>query len=159
MIKGRCRCGATQYIVDLPWPPLTYACHCTLCQRATGSAFAHQYPVPEKAFQVTGKLVEAEVTEPDGLSSVHRHCAACLTRLFGTSERRPRLVIVRAGTIEGSERITPILHLYTSTKQPWLLLPSDAAAFLDGASPEEFSDVWSRNLHALTSSRSVDRSG
>lgn len=152
MIEGRCRCGAARYVIDLPWPPLTYACHCTLCQRATGSAFAHQYPVPEKAFQVTGKLVEAEVREPDGLSSVHRHCAECLTRLFATSERRPKLVIVRAGTIDGSERITPILHVYTSTKQPWLILPEDAAVFPDAASPDDFKEIWSRNLQAPASS-------
>lgn len=149
MIEGGCRCGASRYAVDFPWPPLTYACHCTLCQRATGSAFAQQYPVPENRFRATGALVEAEVAEPDGLSSVHRHCQACLTRLFGTSVRRPGLVIVRAGTIDGSERITPILHIYTSTKQPWLILPAGVATFSDAASPDEFKKVWARHLQRV----------
>jgi len=149
MIEGGCRCGASRYAVDLPWPPLTYACHCTLCQRATGSAFAQQYPVPEKKFQVRGALLEAEVAEPDGLSSVHRHCKVCLTRLFATSVRRPGLTIVRAGTLDGSPCITPILHIYTSTKQPWVALPAGTATFTDAASPDQFKKLWAQHLQRI----------
>jgi hypothetical protein len=115
----------------------------------TGSAFAQQYPVPEKKFRITGALVQAEVAEPDGLSSVHRHCKACLCRLFATSERRPGLVIVRAGTLDGSAGITPILHLYTSTKQPWLVLPAGVAAFTGAASQDQFRELWAEHLKRM----------
>ena len=154
LIEGRCRCGAVQYQVNLPWPPLTYACHCTRCQRATGSAFALQMPVPRTALQVTGELVVAKVSGRDSGRTVHQHCARCLIGLYGTSVSRPALVIIRAGTVDGSDRIAPLLHLYISTKLPWLVLPSEVPSFLHDPTPEEFSKIWSRSTPRPGTSRS-----
>jgi hypothetical protein len=47
------------------------------------------------------------------------------------------MAIVRAGTIDGSERLSPALHIFTSTKQPWLVLPEGVPAFEDVGTPEE----------------------
>lgn len=142
MITGACRCGAVRYRLSTERPPITYACHCTICQRATGSSFALQMPVAEAALSVEGDLVEASVVGPGGAIGVNRHCAACLTRIYNTNDRRPGLAIVRAGTVDGGERLTPSLHIYADTKQPWIALPDQVRVYQENAPM----DVWMKLL-------------
>lgn len=137
MITGGCRCGAARYTIALERMPRTYACHCTLCQRASGSSFAHQMPVPEAALSVTGALRTAVVASASGAVSTGYHCAACVGRLYSTNSRWPGTAIVRAGTVDGSEQLTPALHIFTSTKQPWIVLPEDVPAFEEVGTPEK----------------------
>ncbi|MBO9712898.1 GFA family protein [Sphingomonas sp.] len=139
-VTGGCRCGKTRYSLDVEAMPLTYACHCTLCQRSTGASFAHQMPVREAVLSVEGSPLEVAMTGPSGSRSIQRYCPECLTRLYNTNEARPGLVIVRAGTIDGSERLSPVVHIFTSTKQPWITLPEDAEAYADAAPME----AWGR---------------
>lgn len=49
---GGCQCGALRYEITEA-PQLTYACHCTDCQRPTSSAFPMAIVVPGAAFWVT----------------------------------------------------------------------------------------------------------
>jgi len=135
-ITGGCRCGAVRYRLAVDAMPGTYACHCTICQRSTGASFAHQMPVREGALEVSGELVEARIVGLSGALSIMRHCASCLTRIYNTNEARPGLAIVRAGTVDGSETLSPLLHIYISTKQPWIALPEGAPAYAEAAPPE-----------------------
>lgn len=138
MLTGGCRCGAVRYAVAGERPPVTYACHCTFCQRASGSSFALQMLVAEAALSIDGEVVEARVAGPSGAVGVSRYCSACLTRLYNTNERRPGLAVIRAGTLDGSERLSPALHIFVGTKQPWIALPSDVAAYEEGAPMEAY---------------------
>lgn len=142
-VTGACRCKAVRYRLDVAEMPATYACHCTLCQRATGASFAHQMPVREEVIQVEGETVEAVFDLPDGVRAVHHFCARCLARIYGTNTLRPGIAIVRAGTIDGSETLTPRLHIYTSTKQPWIVLPEGVPAYSENAPME----VWRSALN------------
>lgn len=135
MITGGCRCGAVRYTIELDRMPRTYACHCTLCQRASGSSFAHQMPVPESVLSVTGALRTAVVTSASGAISTSYHCEACVARLYSSNSRWPGMAIVRADTVDGSERLMPALHIYTSTKQPWIALPPDVLAMRKAPRP------------------------
>lgn len=138
MIAGGCRCGAVRYTLAVDAMPGTYACHCTICQRSTGSSFAHQMPVAEEMLSIEGELVEAAMPTLTGSHSVHRYCANCRTRLYNTNTARPGIAIVRAGTVDGSEGLSPRLHIYTSTKQPWIALPENVTAYPENAPIE----VW-----------------
>jgi hypothetical protein len=143
-VAGGCRCGAVRYRIVLEGSPRTYACYCTRCQRASGSAFSIQLPVRTDALSLEGELVTSQLVGNGGAVSTHRHCARCLTRLYNTNEARPGLAIVRAGTIDGSEELTPELHIYTSTKQPWIALPEDVPAYADKAPPEAWARLFTR---------------
>ena len=50
-LMGGCPCGANRYVIEA-YPLLLYVCHCTDCQRQSGSAFAMNMPVPAKAFRI-----------------------------------------------------------------------------------------------------------
>jgi len=145
MVTGGCRCGAVRYTIAAEAMPGTYACHCTICQCSTGSSFAHQMPVAEAALTVDGLLVEAEMPTLSGGTSVHRYCAKCLTRLYNTNTGRPGLAIVRAGTVDGSERLSPRMHIFTSTKQSWITLPDDIPSYDGNAPIEVWQDIFTRN--------------
>ena len=73
--QGECRCGRVRFRVAGE-PLMTMACHCTGCQRMTGSAFSLSSLYPADAFQVTAG-------EPilGGLREETRHffCPDCLT--------------------------------------------------------------------------------
>lgn len=140
MITGGCRCGAVRYALAVDAMPGTYACHCTICQRSTGSSFAHQMPAMEAAFSVEGELVEAPMPTLSGGVSTHRYCARCLTRIYNTNTARPGIAIVRAGTVDGSETLAPRLHIYTSTKQPWITLPEGVPAYPEAPPLEAWRD-------------------
>jgi hypothetical protein len=72
--------------------------------------------------------------------STHRYCARCLTRIYNTNTARPGIAIVRAGTVDGSETLTPRLHIYTSTKQPWITLPEGVPAYPEAPPVEAWRD-------------------
>ena len=85
MLEGGCLCGAVRY--RLTDDPLTlYACHCTDCQRQSGSAFGLSMIVARSAFElVRGEPLALEVMA-EGRTRRPRICGACGTRLFNESK-------------------------------------------------------------------------
>ena len=132
-IQGGCRCGAVRYTLALDALPRTYACHCRDCQTWSGSAFSQQTFLPEAALRVTGPLVIYEMTYPGGRVSTQRMCSVCHTRIYNTNTARPGVVIVRAGTLDRSDELDVVAHIWVKRKQPWLTLPEGVPAWLEGA--------------------------
>ena len=93
---------------------------------------------------VEGALIEAEMPTLSGSQSVHRYCAKCLTRLYNTNTARPGIAIVRAGTVNGSEGLGPRLHIFTSTKQPWITLPEGVPAYPENAPVEVWQSLFGK---------------
>jgi len=142
MFVGGCRCGAVRYRIDAETMPPTYACHCTRCQTSSGSAFTVQMPVKLERLGVEGETVSVALPTASGAISTIHHCPECLTRLYGVGSARPDIAIVRAGTLDDSARLSPAIHIYTSTKQPWVALPENVPDHADSPGPE----VWARLL-------------
>lgn len=132
-IEGGCRCAAVRYTLTLDELPRTYACHCRDCQTWTGSAFSQQTIVAEPSLSVTGPLVMYELTTPSGDTSVQRMCAFCHTRIYNSNSALPGLVVVRAGTLDRSDELDVVAHIWVKRKQPWLSLPPSAPTWHEGA--------------------------
>src|SRR5262245_4900976 len=82
---GRCLCGEIEYRLNSE-PVTYYACHCTNCQKRSGTAFALSLWVKRGDLQVTkGEPVLRVTTAVDGKPRHMRECAKCGTRLW--SER------------------------------------------------------------------------
>jgi len=137
-IQGGCRCRAVRYTLALEELPPTYACHCRDCQTWSGSAFSQQTPQPEALLSVTGPIVVYELTGPSGRVSMQRMCSICHTRIYNSNSARPGLVVVRAGTLDRSDELEVVAHIWTKRKQPWLQLPEGTPAWLESAPPEDF---------------------
>ncbi|KAF1814570.1 glutathione-dependent formaldehyde-activating, GFA [Eremomyces bilateralis CBS 781.70] len=143
-LLGGCGCGRIRYAIEVE--PLTvHCCHCTFCMRETGSSYAVNIL---KAPAALATATTSETIEPipmlipsfSGLGQTIFRCPNCYVAVWSHYAGADSLVsFIRAGTLDRKDVIVPELHIYTSTKQPWVILPDGAQAF------EEFYDwrkVW-----------------
>ena len=127
-LEGGCLCGATRYRVAPGLRLAPYACHCTDCQTRSGSAFGIQLGVAEADLVVTGPTIEGRHQQPSGAIARIVACRDCLTRLYTTNDRRPGIVNLRAGTLDTSASLVPAFHVWTASRQPWIVIPDDVPA-------------------------------
>jgi hypothetical protein len=138
-IEGGCRCRRVRYRAALPGLPRVYACHCLDCQTWSGSAFSTQFILPESQLEVTGAPALFELTSPDGAhTSCQRACPVCFTRVYNTNTRRPGLAVVRAGTLDRSDELEIVAHIWTRRRLEGIEIPAGLPAWPQGAPPEDF---------------------
>jgi hypothetical protein len=120
--RGGCLCGAVRYLCNEA-PVSVYHCHCRDCQKASGAAFATCLLMNESAVEVTaGRPRQFSVESADGKVVTRLFCGDCGSQLFTQAAVLPNLRIVKAGTLDDASWLKPEVHLWTSTKQPWLAL-------------------------------------
>jgi hypothetical protein len=126
---GRCFCEAVRYRINEE--PLTvYACHCTDCQKRSGSAFGLSMWVNRAALEVThGEAVLQIASGHDDRLRHARVCPQCHTRLWSQPENRPELAVVRPGTLDDTSWLEPVAHLWTRSAQPWVEIPEGAVRY------------------------------
>lgn len=128
--QGKCLCGRINYQLQ-DTPLFVQACHCSLCQRTSGSAFNLIMVIETKKFDVTkGELTTFEFKGGSGAIYDIYACKCCGTGLWG----RPRdavkdITFVRSGTLESTKDIKPLAHIFTQFKQEWVILPEGTPKF------------------------------
>lgn len=136
-LTGGCHCGAVRYEISAQ-PSLTYTCHCTDCQRITGTAFSLAIVVPEDAFRLTkGEPRPVERVADSGRVNVRLLCPDCGCWISGTGRPDANGVLVRrvrAGSLDDRSWVRPTTHIFTRSKQAWVTLPASDEIF-DGAQP------------------------
>lgn len=142
-IEGQCRCGAVRYVIAMDALPPIYACHCHICQRATGSAFSVQAIVSDAKLTVTGPIVIREIVTEDRVS-MQRFCGECHARVYNTNSARPGLAVIRGGTIDRSEELECKAHIFTAYKQAWVTLPDDVPQWPEAAPADAFAAALMR---------------
>ena len=138
-IEGGCRCGRVRYRANLDTLPNAYACHCLDCQTWSGSAFSVQVLLREDQLEVTGEPALFELTSRDGQRlSRQRGCPVCFTRVYNTNTVRPGLAVVRAGTLDHSDQLTLVAHIWIKRKLGGIDIPEGVPRWEEGAPPAEF---------------------
>jgi hypothetical protein len=119
-ISGRCLCGSVTYRADAE-PLAQAACHCTECQRQTGTAFSVVVGVPLASLKVEGDTLSSFTTtgEQHGTATQRRFCSACGSPIFSTSEAMPEFAFLKAGTLDDASWLDPQLEVWTRSAQPW----------------------------------------
>lgn len=129
-IRGRCSCGAVEYAVIGP-PIVVHCCHCSACQRESGTAFALNAMIEADRVAVTKGRIERVPTPSDGgkgqMVARCPHCGIALWSNYLLSGEGLRFV--RVGTLDDRAGFAPDIHVYTRSRQPWVVLPPDAVAF------------------------------
>jgi len=125
-ITGGCLCGAVRYSTEAePEPGRTLVCHCTTCQRNSGSAFGIFVFFPADSVTVAGSL--NTYTEPGGASGLPMHrrfCPTCGTPVIVQREGAPRLLIA-AGTLDDTSIVRPAINLFCASAQSWVPITPD----------------------------------
>jgi hypothetical protein len=122
---------------------VVYACHCRECQKQSASAFALSMPMRDRAFALKGEVASFERTTGSEATTLCFFCPGCGTRIYHRSSSSPGRLTLKAGTLDDTAILQPVAHLWTRSKQPWVLLPDDIAAF--ETQPDNFT-AWREEL-------------
>ena len=98
-IEGGCLCGKVRYSADTE-PVFVGVCHCTDCQRFTGSAFATVIGVPAPALNVTGELKTFTKPGDTGKPIHRRFCSECGSGIMDEADALSGIVMLNAGTLD-----------------------------------------------------------
>ena len=126
--EGGCACGAIRYRLASE-PMIVHCCHCSNCQRQTGSAFVINLLIEaDRLEEVAGTAQPVDVPRDDG--SVQRifRCPRCQVAVF-SEYGRPEVRFVRGGTLDDPADIAPDVHIYTRSKVGWVTVPQGTPAF------------------------------
>jgi len=127
VLGGGCSCGTVRYRLASE-PMFVHCCHCTNCQRQTGTAFVINLLIEADRVQVTaGEPRAVPLPRDDGSEQVVFRCPACQVALF-SEYSRPEVRFVRAGTLDDASWVEPDIHIYTRSKLPWVELPASVPA-------------------------------
>ena len=131
-MEGSCTCGAVTYKMTHS-SIFTHCCHCTWCQRETGSAFALNAMIETENLQVSGAVEEVVIPSHSGKGQTIARCPTCKVALYSHYAGAGRLMaFVRVGTLNDPSTCPPDIHIYTSTKLAWLVLDPSVPILLEG---------------------------
>lgn len=128
-MKGRCTCGRVRFKLTLP-PLFVHCCHCRWCQRETGSAFVLNALIEASAVRLLGDPpVDVLTPSESGLGQRIARCPDCHVALWSVYPGAgPKFRFVRVGALENPDACPPDIHIFTDSKQPWVVIPDGARA-------------------------------
>jgi len=128
-LVGQCACRFVRYRITSR-PLYVHCCHCTWCQRETGSAFALNALIEaDRVGVLAGEVDLVDTPSASGKGQVIARCPRCHTALWSNYGGAGDVVrFVRVGTLEDPDQCPPDIHIYTSSKQAWVVLPPDSNA-------------------------------
>ena len=127
-MKGGCRCGQIRYTARAV-PIFTGVCHCTDCQKQSGTAFNIVVAVPRPALSLQGSPKTYTVTADSGKQNHSRFCPNCGTTIMSEPEALAGVAVLRAGTLDDTSWLKPGMEIYCDSKQPWVELGGDLPRF------------------------------
>jgi hypothetical protein len=114
-IDGSCHCGEISYEAEID-PSMVGICHCTDCQKLTGSAFRANVSAPAETFVLRGIAPSIYIKTADsGAKRAHAFCPKCGTPMYATSPTNPTAYSLRLGSIAQRAQLKPraiLVRLY-----------------------------------------------
>jgi hypothetical protein len=128
-IEGGCSCGYVRYRVSSK-PLIVHCCHCLWCQRQTGTAFALNALFEASDVElINGDVSEESIPSPSGKGQIMVRCPKCKIVVWSNyfmGGIRELIRFIRVGTLDNPGQLPPDVHIFTSTKQPWVSLPTNS---------------------------------
>ena len=127
--EGGCTCRAVRYRMTSR-PMFVHCCHCSWCQRETGTAFALNAMIEADRIQLLRGEVEVINTPTNsGKGQKIARCPTCKVTVWSNySGAGDAVRFVRVGTLDEPGHLPPDIHIFTSTKLSWVVLPPDTPA-------------------------------
>lgn len=128
-LTGGCACRALRYRMESR-PLVVHCCHCRWCQRETGASFALNAMIEsDRVSLLAGEPELVDTPSESGRGQKIARCPKCHVAVWshyaggGTAVR-----FVRVGTLDQPDHLPPDIHIFTSSKQPWVVLPAGMPA-------------------------------
>jgi hypothetical protein len=138
---GGCTCRFVRYRMGAPM--IVHCCHCRWCQRETGSAFVLNAMIEsDRVSLLEGDVEVVHTPSASGRGQRISRCPNCRIAVWSNySGAGDALRFVRVGTLDDPDRFPPNVHIFTASKQPWVVLPAGVPAVLEYYKAAE---VWSK---------------
>ena len=139
-MEGGCTCGEVRYRLTSK-PLIVQCCHCRWCQRESGAAFALNAMIETDRLKLLrGRALLETIPSFSGKGQDVARCPDCMVALWSHyAGGGVTFAYVRVGTLDDPDRLPPDIHVFTASKQPWVVIPAGARAV-----PEFYrrSEVW-----------------
>ena len=124
MIKGSCLCSGYQFSIDGDCGDMI-DCHCSMCRKADGAAFATFVACDAKDFKIIQgeDLVSQYQSSPEGKRSFCRVCGSNMPMVAGDE------VYIPAGLLDDDPGTRTNAHFFVASKAPWVDITDDAAQY------------------------------
>jgi hypothetical protein len=122
-LQGGCLCGAVRYEITAPLLSAGY-CHCTHCQRRTGTGSSANGRVPQDGFRLLCGAQQLRAFQPPG-GVPKLFCSTCGSALFSGDPLSDAEVAVRLGTLDRDPGIRPQYRQFVASAAAWEPLPED----------------------------------
>lgn len=126
---GGCTCRFVRYRMTTP-PLFVHCCHCSWCQRETGASFALNAMIEADRVELLQGVVDiVDTPSNSGKGQKIARCPRCRIAVWSNYAGGGDAVrFVRVGTLDEPGRLPPDIHIFTASKQPWLILPPGTQA-------------------------------
>jgi len=124
--EGTCACGQVKYSLASK-PMFVHCCHCSWCQRETGSAFALNAMIETHQLQVVrGDIETINIPSNSGKGQLIARCPSCKIAIWSHyGGAKEKVAFVRVGTLINPSLCPPDIHIFTSTQLSWVKLNDD----------------------------------
>ena len=137
--EGGCTCRQVRYRLTSA-PLFVHACHCRWCQRETGTAFALNAMIEADRVELLAGAPEMVLTPSlSGKGQKIWRCPSCRIAVwsnYGGAGDAARFV--RVGTLDNPDALPPDIHIFTESKQPWVVLPEGTPAVAEFYDAERY---------------------
>ena len=139
-LEGGCDCRGVRYRMTTK-PLFVHCCHCRWCQRETGSAFVLNAMIEaERVELLAGDVDVVDTPSASGRGQKIARCPKCRIAVWSNYAGAGDLIrFVRVGTLDEPDRLPPDVHIFTMSKQPWVVLPSGTPAYHEYY---KAADIW-----------------
>jgi hypothetical protein len=105
-------------------PLFTHCCHCRWCQRETGASFALNAMIETERVDVVAGTVDLVLTpSASGRGQKIARCPRCRVAVWSHyAGAGDAVAFVRVGTLDDPDRFPPDIHIFTMSRQPWVVL-------------------------------------
>ena len=128
-LEGGCDCRGVRYRM-LTRPLFVHCCHCRWCQRESGASFALNAMIESDRVElVAGDVEMVDTPSNSGKGQKIARCPRCRVALWSHYAGAGDAVkFIRVGTLDDPDRLPPDIHIFTASKQPWVVLPAATPA-------------------------------
>lgn len=128
-LDGGCTCGEVRYRLA-SGPLIVQCCHCRWCQRESGAAFALNAMIETDRIKLLrGRPLLETIPSFSGQGQQVARCPDCMVALWSHyAGGGATFAYVRVGTLDDPDRLPPDIHVFTASKQPWVVIPPGAQA-------------------------------
>jgi len=118
-ITGGCHCGKLTYEAEID-PDAVSICHCTDCQKLSGTAFRVNAQVKKEDFHLKGTPRIYIKTAESGNKRAQAFCPDCGSSIYATSPDNPQVFGLRLGTSDQFAQLVPTRQIWCRSALPWL---------------------------------------